>query len=249
MQLPLSSSGTGEDILFIHGFLEDQSMWQEILPLEGWCSHCIDLPGHGLSSPYESKEPQLEDFASAVRETLAEQNIQPKAIIGHSLGGYVALYLNKVYPDAKLFLINSNFWTDSKQKKKERDRVVEIIKIAKDHFLREAIPGLFYRPENYPEQIDKIISNARLLHPQSIMNTTLAMRNRIDFSDEVQELKNRLVIFQGSEDRSTPAELMMQKASELVVKVVPDVGHMSPFECPQLLKKFLQDHLSLIKHR
>jgi hypothetical protein len=49
--------GNGYPIVFLHGFLEDSSMWEHLnLPLKSAYKFVfIDLPGHGKSDKYNAK--------------------------------------------------------------------------------------------------------------------------------------------------------------------------------------------------
>jgi pyruvate dehydrogenase E2 component (dihydrolipoamide acetyltransferase) len=85
--------GEGPPIVFLHGFGADLHGWrpvQRLLP-ETWPALAVDLPGHGLSPLGE--EASFGALVAAVRAALAEEGAGVVHLIGHSLGGAVAVAL------------------------------------------------------------------------------------------------------------------------------------------------------------
>ena len=138
----------------------------------------IDLPGHGESQlDDENEKPSIQYFADQVRSFLSELNIVQYDLVGHSMGGYVALELKKVDPNCqKVVLLNSNFWEDSQQKKRDRVRVADLVFKTKNLFVFEAIPGLFYSKKGKEVEIQYLIDEAKNMSADAIRcaNTRLA---------------------------------------------------------------------------
>lgn len=110
IKLAYTETGAGNPVtlLFIHGLGENMQTWvQNIASLQNrfYCI-AIDLPGHGQSqsgdylyTPYF--------FAETIVEFLKQQNLQQVNLVGHSLGGQVAILLSISNPSLvdKLVLI------------------------------------------------------------------------------------------------------------------------------------------------
>ena len=81
---------TGTPIVLLHGFGAEIASWRAVrTPLER--THrllCIDLPGHGKSAPCE---PGFAPLVEAVLGVLAEEGVSSAHLVGHSLGGALAL--------------------------------------------------------------------------------------------------------------------------------------------------------------
>ncbi len=94
-----TSHGSGNPLILLHGFMESSRIWEPFLPT--LCEHrqvvCIDLPGHGESGCFNEIH-SMEDMAKAVKEVLWHLEIEKAAVAGHSMGGYVSLELNKIFP-------------------------------------------------------------------------------------------------------------------------------------------------------
>jgi len=234
--------GNGHPVVFLHGFLESITMW-DYLDLSDFPFQCIviDLPGHGgsdLDSPDEN--PNLDFFASRIEKLLKDLNVKDFHIVGHSMGGYVALILKKKMPHCKkVVLLNSNFWEDSPEKKKDRLRVVDIVLKSKDLFVKEAIPGLFFRHSKSDEEVQKLTAEARKIDNLSIAYATLAMRNRPNNKRVLTDYPKDFLIVQGEKDPLVTPEKMLEELDglEIAFMVINNSGHMSHIEEPEITRR------------
>ena len=75
--------------------------------------HAMDFAGHGAEH-LRDRPFRIDYFADNVLAFLAEQELDKVSIFGHSMGGYVGLYLAKAYPDKveRVFTFGTKFaWT------------------------------------------------------------------------------------------------------------------------------------------
>lgn len=231
--------GEGRPVVFLHGFLENNKMWEEILPeLPKIKAICIELPGHGQSSLL-SEPLSLSSMANAVKEVLQSLDINSFSIVGHSLGGYVALHLAE-YPSLKidqLVLMHSHPWADGNIKKLNRDRAVKILAYNKILFLKEAIPNLYYEKTvmQYQTKIESLIQEANKMNIEAIQETLVALRDREDKSAVLKEFGNRLTIIQGEFDTLIEAVAMEEIASKYQnnYHLIRDIGHMGHDEAKE----------------
>src|SRR5690606_21442457 len=106
-----SDEGQGQVILLLHGFLENSSMWKDIAP-ELAKNHrvvAIDLLGHGQTGCLGYIH-SMELMAEVVEAVLNHLKIETYTVIGHSMGGYVALALaeKRSKKDRKSTRLNSS---------------------------------------------------------------------------------------------------------------------------------------------
>ncbi len=235
--------GEGKLVVFLHGFLESSTMWKQ-LNLNQWNAKkvFIDLPGHGKSKEIDSDSPSIAFMTNKVNEIVASFSENEVYVIGHSMGGYVAIELAKINPQVeKVILLNSNFWSDSEDKKRDRNRVVEIIKQAKDKFIQEAIPNLFSYPENYQDIINDIIHEAKTFSVEGIEYATKAMRDRVDNSSWVQENPSRVIVIQGELDKTAPLTIMQEKLPQhSMMYLIKNAGHMTHIESSNEILEILK---------
>ncbi|MEA2512135.1 MAG: hypothetical protein QOJ59_1622 [Thermomicrobiales bacterium] len=109
----IAGPGDARKIVFIHGLGGSQSTWQIVLGelAERYRVAAIDLPGHGQSdkSAPVSADYSVPALAAAVAEALESLKLTPAIVVGHSLGGAVAMQLATEHADAVagLVLVNS----------------------------------------------------------------------------------------------------------------------------------------------
>lgn len=191
----------------------------------------IDLPGHGQSPLTDIAEiPSIRFMAQQVLEILKELKITEFTLVGHSLGAYVGLELCHLAPCQKLILLNSNCWSDDEQKRRDRLRVAEIVFKAKKHFIREAIPGLFGRPNDFQAEIKHLIAEANLMSADAIAYAALAMRERLDYTEEVLANPSKYVFIHGELDTLVSSEQLLLRLPGMHVHYLPNAGHMSHIE-------------------
>jgi pimeloyl-ACP methyl ester carboxylesterase len=102
--------GHGEVLLFLHGMGGSSETWRSVMwPLsQNYRVIAPDLPGHGESDKPRS-DYSLGAFAVLLRDFLDELGITRATIVGHSLGGGIALQFMYQHPDygQRLILISS----------------------------------------------------------------------------------------------------------------------------------------------
>ena len=84
--------GEGPPVLLYHGLGGSWQWWTPTLDglSTSYSLYAVDLPGAGESSPLK-RQPTEKDFAGLTAGLLDSLSIGSAAVVGHSLGGYVAL--------------------------------------------------------------------------------------------------------------------------------------------------------------
>ena len=114
--------GQGICLLFLHGFCEDRTMWNEFKKpfLENYCVLTPDLPGFGKFEAFEKIS--MSEMADYLNEILKEEKIDKIVLIGHSMGGYVSLAFAEKYQEKLngFCLFHSHPFEDSEEKNANR---------------------------------------------------------------------------------------------------------------------------------
>ena len=103
-------AGHGPAVLFIHGIGDDSSTWLSVLdPLtDGFTVIAPDLLGHGGSARPRA-DYSVAAYACGMRDLLATLGVERVTVVGHSLGGGVAMQFAYQFPDRceRLVLVGS----------------------------------------------------------------------------------------------------------------------------------------------
>lgn len=92
--------GEGKPLLIIHGFMGTSDNWKTLggqYAKEGYQVHALDLRNHGKS--FHSDEFTYDAMVNDVVEYCRENALDHVSVIGHSMGGKVAMFLAIRYPE------------------------------------------------------------------------------------------------------------------------------------------------------
>ncbi len=103
-------AGRGPVLLLVHGITSSSQTWDAVIPLLA-AEHTVialDLVGHGASSAPRG-DYSLGAHASGIRDLLAVLGVPRATIVGHSLGGGVAMQFVYQFPERaeRLVLVDS----------------------------------------------------------------------------------------------------------------------------------------------
>src|SRR3954452_24995183 len=108
--LAFRMAGQGPVLVLIHGIAGTNAVWEDVFP-EFATDHTViapDLPGHGESGA-SAGDYSLGAMAATVRDLLIALGHERASVIGHSLGGGVAMQFSYLFPEyaERLVLISS----------------------------------------------------------------------------------------------------------------------------------------------
>ena len=248
-KISYSDTGKGNAVVLLHGFLENQTMWQDLVP-ELSKKHrliTLDLLGHGETECMGYVH-SMEDNADVVQAVLSKLRIRKAVFIGHSMGGSVALAYAELYPEKirGFVLLNSTSKADSEERKANRNRAIKAVKKDYTTFIRLSITNLF-SPDNRELLVDEIekVKNEALKTPlQGVVASLEGMKIRKDREVLLHLTPYPKMLILGKKDPVLIYETTLEQIEDTAVKLVtfPD-GHMSHIENRDELLKVLLDFL------
>lgn len=247
IQVHFTSEGSGRAIVLLHGFLENITMWNEIVPVLAIKNRiiCIDLLGHGKTENLGYVH-TMEEQAKMVKFVLNHLNLRKYAFIGHSMGTYIALAFSEFYSEniKGLCLMNSTAMGDPEDKKSNRDRAIAAVKHSPKTFVKLAIPNLFAE-ENRPKfrkEIELITKEALEISQQGIIAALEGMKIREDRTNILKSSNFPMLMVIGKQDPALDYNTLIDQTNHTKVERVeyPD-GHMSHIENKNALIIILQN--------
>ena len=235
--------GTGEVIVLLHGYLETLQIWGNFAKelTKFFRVIAIDIPGHGKSGKIAEVH-TMDLMAEALDTVLSGLNIYKAFLVGHSMGGYVAMSYMVQYPGkvSGLCLFHSNPFADSEEKKANRDREIEIIRQGKQEILFNTnVPKSFATDnlEKFKAEVDRAKQIAEHCEPEGIIALLEGLKIRPDRQDLLKETHLPILYILGKKDNYTDYNLMFavaQRSSAGETLSLEHSGHMGFIEEPGL---------------
>ncbi|MCM3470619.1 alpha/beta fold hydrolase [Brevibacillus borstelensis] len=253
VELAYDDRGTGDAVCLVHGFCGSSAYWKKLFPRLEKSSRVLapDLRGHGGSSvPDETYtvEKMAEDLAFFMDET----GIEKMTLLGHSLGGYVALAFAERYPDrlSAMGLIHSTAFPDDEQAKENRTKGMESIRQnGIEPFIKALVPKLFAPGalSRYPEEWERVKQVGLQTPPDGAIRTLEAMRERADRQHVLRKLACPVLLIAGKQDQIIPADKTFTADGANVTRVLlAEAGHMGMLETPEKMADAIKQFLSNI---
>lgn len=228
--------GKGSTIVLLHGFLENSNMWLPFIP--SWSKKnriiCIDLLGHGKTE-YLNYVHTMELMAQTVLDILNHLKIDKACLIGHSMGGYVALAFAEENPKRTngLCLMNSTAKADSIERKINRERAIAVVKQNHKLFIEMAISNLFLQKNRilFSKDINILKKEALKTPLQGVIAALEGMKTRKNREALLHNTSFKKMMIIGKKDPVLSRKELLNQTKGTKVKIVefPD-GHMSYIE-------------------
>lgn len=243
-----SDKGKGRVVVLLHGFLESLDVFKELSSklATSFRVIAIDLPGHG-QTPCVGYIHTMELMAECIKEVMDSLHLKKYVVVGHSMGGYVALAFAELFPQHMkgLCLFHSTAMPDSEEKKKNRERVAEIVKNDHSQLVAELIPKLF-DPENVSLLKTEVAHAKQIALDTPQEGIVAALRGMKERPSREMVLKNSkfpVLFIIGKKDVILAWENLLLLASlpkRSFNIVLEHAGHMGFYEAPEETFKALR---------
>jgi pimeloyl-ACP methyl ester carboxylesterase len=245
------TEGAGDiNLVLLHGYCENNTCFNEqVLFFKDHCKVItIDLPGFGKSKAITGIS--IDGMAQEVKKVLDGLNLNHCVLMGHSMGGYVALAFAELFPEflRGLGLIHSTAVADTPERKLKRNQVIDFItKHGKEPFLETFIPALFKEPAS-KEHTQVAVREALVSSTDGIIEAAKAMRDRPDRTHILSKLTIPVFFAVGKYDSLIPEQAMFEQAASCQIAHIAylsNSAHMGMVEEAALLNEkmlvFLMD--------
>ena len=229
--------GQGHPLLFLHGFCESGEMWHyfaDSLSTQ-YRVICPDLPGFG-NSPLTHPIHSLEEVAEQLEGWMQAVQIQNPIVLGHSLGGYLALALLERMGDRikAVGLLHSTAFGDDLEKKEMRNRTLTFLKKhGAVKFVTSFVPQLFpeHRRIELADAMAQAIEDGKRSSLEGLLAYTVAMRDRKDRMEVLKQFAGPKLLLAGTLDGSVKIESSRAQQGAYTHYIELDgVGHLGMVE-------------------
>jgi pimeloyl-ACP methyl ester carboxylesterase len=214
-------------VVLLHAMPVDERMWE---------------PQLGALGEYEVATPNLYDLGGSSIDDwagrLLEQNDEDLAVVGASIGGYVALAMARQMPERikGVMLVGSRAADDPPERKAAREEALRTL----DEGGLEAWAPNAPAPPPAERTVDEV------------KRAIVALRDRRDHSDVARSFAGPLWVVVGDNDPFTPLEEARQIAAEAKngrLEVFEDTGHFPSRDHPDRFNELLLEFLEVSRRR
>ena len=227
-------------IVFLHGFLESPAIWPAFIDDAFADCHVLmpALPGYEAASA--ATDYSLEAAAEAVRAELAAAGSGQAVLVGHSMGGYVALAFAEKYPGlvAGLGLFHSSALPDTAEDAERRARnrtflVEHGVAAFADEFLQPQLSSV--HRESLTSSVAELQAIAAAVPLPVALGSLDAMAQRPDRRAVLEKATYPVLFIAGKDDHAVPPEKTHEESllpDYCTVVWLAGVGHLGFIERP-----------------
>lgn len=244
----LKKGESGEPVILLHGFGGDLNNWlfNHDALAASHVVYALDLPGHGQSSK-DVGDGTLETMMGAVAGFMAALKIEKAHLVGHSMGGAVALELALSHPERvrSLTLISSA----GLGPEIDADYLEGFVAAGRRKEIKPHLDKLFADPALVSRQlVDDILKFKRLDGVEGALRTILG--TFVNGGHQAKVLRDRLggieapvLVIWGAKDQIIPASQAKGLPASVKVALIEKAGHMSQMEAAHEVNKLIGDFI------
>lgn len=229
-----------DSLVFIHGAGGNWTSWylQRDYFSRDFNCFIMELPGHGAAQGQGSQE--VKSYALWIMGALEELEVTDPFVIGHSMGGAIAMDLALRFPAVPkaLVLVGTG----------ARLRVLpRILDEIKENFAQavEFICALSFA-KNVPKEMLNVAIAEMLKNSPDVLYGDFSACERFDIMEEVGNINNPTLIICGDQDGLTPVKYSRYLAEHISgsrLEVIEGAGHMVMLERSEQFNKKVEAFL------
>lgn len=260
IHLNVSRAGSGPPLVLLHGFTGSAANWEPHVAAfsEHFAVYAIDIIGHGESdAPVDLTHYRMERAVDDLSALLDRLDLTSIALLGYSMGGRVALHLALAIPERirALVLESASPGIADPAERAARVRADEALAASIERDGLEAFIDrwqslpLFASQARLPSDVRQRHRAARLANsPTGLANSLLGMGAgaMTPVWARLETFGPSVLLLAGALDAKyvEQGEAMAQLMPHATRLVLPDVGHTTHLEAPELFNRAVLDWLA-----
>lgn len=252
-QMAYTDEGKGPVLLFVHGFPLNGASWSQQSDAFKATNRVVvpDLPGFGGSEPLAGSA-TMARYAEGLFTLCQHLETGPIVMVGHSMGGYIALAFARAYPLflRGLVLVSTKAGADEPGVAAGRREMAAKVQGGGIEAVAKGLAPkmLSATPSNQAMvlAVHNIIWTSR---PQGVVSALLGMADRPDQRGHLDELRIPTLVVTGAGDALIPPSESSDLALGIpgaVLAVIPEAGHLVAYEQPPAFNEALKAWLEAL---
>ena len=231
--------GRGIDVVFVHGNIGSSRWFGRAMDVPGCRTVALDMPNFGRSSALPA-EPDIDRYADSVAAFLGAMRIERPVLVGHSLGGAVAISLAVRNPKLPrgLVLVDSAA-PSGLQTPEDRYPMIESMRTSRDVLsaaLSAVVPTL--KDKAF---FEALVDDAALMAPTAWVGNARAL-SRFDYRGKCGAFTAPTLVIWGRKDVIVTEAMARETAQAFPgarLVILDEVGHSVVAEDPEGFVKIL----------
>ena len=249
----------GRGLVFLHGVSGGAAGALELMPrlaLPGWRTLAWDMPGYGTSEPFEPDTPEgMGAYADALAELLDAAGLERAVLVGHSMGGMVALQTAAEHPERVAGLVLAcctPAFGASAGPLQQAFLAKRLGPLDEGASMRELaidlIPGMV-GPGGEAELVHDAVNLMEQIPPDSYRRALRAVVG-FDQRSALARIAVPALVIAGTHDKVSTPQVVRRMAERLPAGVYReiDAGHLAPFEEPATFAALVCEFLAGLDH-
>ncbi|MDG6995426.1 MAG: alpha/beta hydrolase [Nitrososphaerota archaeon] len=232
-------TGSGKSIVFVHGACENSSFWNHQKTLgDRYRIVTVDLPGHGKSKPLDGQV-EVKKYSDVVAEFVARICPDKAVLVGHSMGGAIALLNAIEHPQnlkgAVLVTTGAKLGVLPSIREGLRTRFQDTVKSIVG-------PRQFSSKTNL--EIIRFVTDQIMRCSNEIGAADYEACNNFDVRQKLQTINLPIQIIAGEEDKLAPvtwSTYMKENIPKSRLVVLRDASHLPMLERPAEFNRHLNE--------
>jgi pimeloyl-ACP methyl ester carboxylesterase len=236
-------------LVLLHGHGVDDSIWDSVDALLNEY-YTVVRPNISLFTFCKT----VEEYADELHRFLTNAVIEKCTLIGHSMGGYIALAFAEKYPEMLegFGLFHSTAYADDESKKHQRNQTIDMLRnYGTEMFVKNTAGNLYGDrfKELYPEKLKEHISRFEKIPTEALITGINAMRDRKDRTAVLASMPFPVLFIIGMQDKLIPFESCISLSDypkQSYPFILAEAGHMGMVERPDASSRMISWYMSKI---
>lgn len=245
--------GTGDVVLFLHGFPFDRRLWAPQLAAlpAGWRGIAPDLRGFGESSRTGDPAYTMEQHAADAIALLDHLEVERAVVCGLSMGGYIALAMQRSTPARVRALVLADTRAEPDSADARRQRAEQAQAIERDGeapFIDGMLPKLL--ADDAPARAREVVRTMmEATAPETLVRALRGLAERPDAREALAAIDVPTLVIGGTEDRITTPDVLRALAAAIPharLELIEGAGHVSNLEAERAFNDALHSFLQAL---